>query len=128
MSQGTLPASDDPVEHPPRTVCCGTQTDLKALDIAALEADYQQHVKECSEVCNRKGFPDQEDFETVKKLLRFYMGLNSFTVSMAVFDQVAAAVLPENPLAKLTKFQSFTLTLMKMRLNASNCSKSLQIC
>ena len=67
----------------------------------------------------RREFPDQEDFETDEKLLCFYMGLNSSTVLMAVFDMVAAA-LPENPLVKLTKFQSFTLTLKKMRLNASN--------
>lgn len=100
-------------------MCCGIQTDLTALDIGALEVDYQQRVKECSEVHHTKGFPDQEDFGTDEKLLCFYTGLNSFTVLMAVFD-MAAAALPENPLAKLTKFQSFTLTLMKMRLHASN--------
>jgi len=101
-------------------VCCGTQTDLTALDIGALEVDYQQHVKECSEVHHTKGFPDQEDFETDEKLLNFYTSLNSFTVLMGVFDGMVASALPENPLAKLTKFQSFTLTLMKMWLNASN--------
>ena len=100
-------------------MCSGTQTDLTALDIAALEADYQQRVKECSQVRDRKGFPDQEDFKADEKLLRFYTGLNSFTVLMAVFDLVAA-VIPENPLSRLSKFQSFTLTLMKMRLNVSN--------
>lgn len=100
-------------------MCCGIQTDLTALDIGALEVDYQQRVKECSEVHHTKGFPDQEDFGTDEKLLHFYTGLNSFTVLMAVFD-MAAAALPENPLAKLTKFQSFTLTLMKMWLHASN--------
>ena len=38
---------------------------------------------------------------------------------MAVFELVAAAI-PKNPLSKLIKFQSFLLTLMKMRLNVSN--------
>ena len=69
-------------------MCSGTQTDLTALDIAALEADYQQRVKECSQVRDRKGFPDQEDFKADEKLLCFYTGLNSFTLLMAVFDLV----------------------------------------
>ena len=38
---------------------------------------------------------------------------------MAVFELVAAAI-PKNPLSKLSKFQSFLLTSMKMQLNASN--------
>ena len=54
-------------------------------------------------MCDRKGFPDQEDFKTDEKLLSFYTGLNSFTVLMAVFDLVAA-VIPESPLSKLSKF------------------------
>ena len=105
--------------YPPQTVCSGTQTDLTARDIASLEADYQERVKECSEVRDRKGFPDQDDFKADEKLLRFYTGLSSFTVFMAVFDLVATAI-PDNPLCKLSKFQSFTLTLMKIRLNVSN--------
>ena len=117
--QETVPPNSDPVEYPPQAVCCGTQTDLTALDIAALEADYQKRVEEFSQVCERKGFPDQEDFKRDEKLLRFYTGLSSFTVLMAVFNLVAG-VIPENPLSKLSRFQSFTLTLMKMRLNASN--------
>ena len=117
MRQETL-SDDVPVEYPPNMVCSGTQTDLTALDISALEADYQQRVKESSQVRDRKGFPGEEDFKADEKLLRFYTGLNSFTVLMAVFELVAA-VIPENPLSKLSKFQSFTLTLMKMRLDAS---------
>ena len=38
---------------------------------------------------------------------------------MAVF-QFVSAVLPEGGAAKLTKFEYFTLTLMKLRLNTSN--------
>ena len=109
----------DTVVYPPHTVCTGTQTELTAMDIAALEADYQQLVKECSQVRDAKGYPDQEDLKTDEKLLRFYTGINSFTVLMAVFELVAVAI-PKNPLTKLSKFQSFLLTLMKMRLNASN--------
>ena len=112
--------TDAPVDFLPQQVSTGTQTDLTALDIAALEADYQQRVREgCSQVCTKKGFADQEDFKKDENLLRFYTGLNSFTVLMAVFNLVAP-VIPEYPLSKLSKFQSFTLTLMKLRLNAAN--------
>ena len=38
---------------------------------------------------------------------------------MAVFNLVAP-VIPEFPLSKLSKFLSFTLTLMKLRINAAN--------
>lgn len=51
--QETVPPNSDPVEYPPQTVCCGTQTDLTALDIAALEADYQKQVEEFSQVRER---------------------------------------------------------------------------
>ena len=36
-NQDTVPQTDDPVEYPPQTVCSGAQTDLTALDIAALD-------------------------------------------------------------------------------------------
>ena len=54
----TVPSTDglkDTVVYPPHTVCAGTQTELTAMDIAALEADYQQRVKECSQVRDVKG-------------------------------------------------------------------------
>ena len=38
---------------------------------------------------------------------------------MAIFN-ILAPVIPEYPLSKLSKFQSFTLTLMKLRLNEAN--------
>ena len=38
---------------------------------------------------------------------------------MAVFNLVSAAI-PESPTSKLSKFQAFILTLMKLRLNVSN--------
>ena len=38
---------------------------------------------------------------------------------MTVFDIVSAAI-PKHPASKLSNFQAFTLTLMKIRLNLSN--------
>ena len=40
----TVPSTDglkDTVVYPPHTLCTGTQTELTAMDIAALEVDYQ---------------------------------------------------------------------------------------
>ena len=107
------------VVYPPNTVCMGTQTDLTVVDLADLEHDYHQRVTELSEVRDAKGYPDQDDLKNDEKLLRFYTGLSSFTVLMAVFNFVSAAI-PEVPATKLANFQSSFLTLMKMRLNVSN--------
>ena len=49
----------------------------------------------------------------------FFTGVSSFTVLMALFRLVSVA-LPEGGVAKLSQFEYFTLTLMKLRLNASN--------
>jgi hypothetical protein len=98
-NEETIPPMDDSdyVEYPPHSVCCGTQTDLSFDDIAALEADNQQRVNESVQVRHcRKGFPDQDDFIRDNKVLRFYTGINSFTVLMAVFELVAV-VIPETP-------------------------------
>jgi hypothetical protein len=114
-NEETIPPMDesqaDHVEYPPHSVCCGTQTDLSFDDIAALEADNQQRVNHSESVQvrhGRKGFPDQDDFIRDNKVLRFYTGINSFTVLMAVFELVAV-VIPETPLSKHSKFQTFTL-------------------
>ncbi len=107
------------VVYPPNTACVATQTDLTSLDLAALEDDYQRKVDKLSEPCIAKGYPDQEDLKSSEKLLRFYTGLSSFTVLMALFRLVSVAI-PEGGATKLSKFKYFILTLMKLRLNSSN--------
>ena len=52
-------------------------------------------------------------------LLRFYTGLNSFTVLMSLYTLIATPI-TETATTKLSKFQCFILTLMKLRLNSSN--------
>ena len=52
-------------------------------------------------------------------MCRFYTGFGSFTVLLALFKIVSVAI-HESPVAKLTHFQCFTLTLMKLRLNLGN--------
>ena len=94
----------------------GTQTDLDATE--GLEEDKERIIKPEVSVCGR-GYPSQDEFKSSEKVLRFFTGFSSFTVLMAVFNMVAVAV-PVGGAAKLTKFDCFTLTLMKLRLNASN--------
>lgn len=47
---------EETIAYPPNMVCVGIQTDLTVDDLAALENDYQQRVKELSEVCEAKGY------------------------------------------------------------------------
>ena len=102
-----------------RTV--SVQTDLTSAVISGLQCDYQKRTEELVEInsSTQKGYPNEEDFKGNDKLLRFYTGLSSFTVLMALFQLVSVA-LPDGGASKLTKFEYFTLTLMKLRLNSSN--------
>ena len=102
---------------PPNAVAI--QTDLTAAVVSALECDYQKRMEEIACSSGKKGYPSKDDFKGNEKLLRFYTGLSSFTVLMALFHLVSGA-LPEGGAAKLSKFEYFILTLMKLRLNASN--------
>ena len=112
---------EKPVEYRPNTTCTDIQTDLTMSDLLALEDDYQQRIKEVSELdanCAR-GFPNQKDLKDDDKMLRFYTGLSSFTILMALFKIVSVSI-HESPVTKLTQFQCFILTLMKLWLNFSN--------
>ena len=62
---------------------------------------------------------DKENLKNNYKLLQFYTELSNFTVLMTVFNLVYVAI-PESPTSKLSKFQAFVLTLMKLRLDVSN--------
>ena len=109
----------DDVFYPVNTVTVATQTDMTVMVLSALEEDNQRLTTEFAEVRVAKGYPSQDDLKGNEKVLRFYTGLSSFTVLMALFRIVSVAI-PEGGAAKLSQFDSFTLTLMKLRLNASN--------
>ena len=66
-----------------------------------------------------KGYPDEDNLKDNKELLRFYTGLHSFTVLMSIYSLVATPI-TVTATSKLSKFQCFILTLMKLRLNSSN--------
>ena len=107
------------VSYPTDTTTVATQTDLTVMDLSALEEDNQRRTAELTELRVAEGYPSQEDLKCSEKVLRFYTGLSSFTVLMALFKLVSVAI-PEGVAAKLSKFDCFILTLMKLRLNASN--------
>ena len=111
----------EPEEYQPDMKCSGTQTDLSASDLLAIEDDYKKRLEELSELRTRHGkaYPEQEDLKNDEKMCRFYTGLSSYTVLIALFQIVSSAI-HESPVAKLTHFQCFTLTVMKLRLNLNN--------
>ena len=115
----TFAEQDDTVVCPQNTVSVACQTDLTTEDMTALEEDYQRKTDELSGTRVAKGYPDENDLKCNEKLLRFYTGLGSFTVLMALFRLVSVAIL-EGGAAKLNKFQCFILVLMKLRLHCSN--------
>ena len=99
-----------------------TQTDLTNADIANLEKDYVDKSRQLPQVHSAdtsRAYLTEQGPRKDPQLLKFYTGLTSFTVLMAIFNIVAAGV-PSSPQAKLQKFQCFILTLMKLRLNTSN--------
>ena len=75
------------------TLCAASQTDMTGPDLAAFEKDYRQRVKEVSDLRgSAKGYPNKDDLSGDDKLLRFYTGLNSFTILMAVFNLVSPTI------------------------------------
>ena len=115
------PNNLEPVEYVHDIKCCGTQTDLTASDLLAVEDDYKKQLEELSELCMRhaKAYPEQEDLKNDEKLCRFYISLSSYTVLIALLQIVSFAI-HESPVAKHIHFQCFTLTLMKLSLNLNN--------
>lgn len=93
------------------------QTELTAKEITALKVDNQKRQEEISALSS--GYPTREQLQADQKLLTFYTGISHFTILLAVFEFVAKT-LPISANNKLSPFDSFILTLMKLRLNPPN--------
>ena len=97
----------------------------------SLEDDYRLRIDEVNSLKRDsqlgRGFPDNRMLQDDEKLTTFYTGLPSYTILMSVFTLVTKCV-PENPSTKLTNFQCFLLTLMKLRLNLSNYDLGFRFC
>ena len=115
-SSGPEADSDEPIDS---VVCAGTkrtismQTELTMTEITALQLDNQSR----QEVVN--GHPTREQLQEDKKILVFYTGIPHFTILLALFEFVIKA-LSFSANSKLSPFDSFILTLMKLRLNPPN--------
>lgn len=106
------------IEHSAEVQC---QTDLTINNLAALERGCQQRLNEIHKYkkqTNIKSFPTQ-GLKNNGRLLTFYTGLTSMTVFLAIFKFVSS-VIPHGAKNKLTHFECFMLTLMKLCLNLSN--------
>lgn len=74
-----------------------------------------------------RGFPDNDMLKGNEKLTTFYTGLQNYAILMSVYTLVSKCI-PDNPSTKLTNFQCFLLTLMKLRLNLSNYDLGFRFC
>ena len=60
-----------------------------------------------------------ESFESDKKRLKFYTGLDSIHAVKAIFNLIAPAI-EDHHLSSLSKFNQFLMVLMKLRLNLTD--------
>ena len=95
------------------------QIDLNMQDLSNMEFDNQKCIEELQTLQGHStGYPSKEQLQDNSKLLLFYTGLQSFTILMAIF--VVKKGVSHSGYYKLSEFDSFLLTLMKLRLNLSN--------
>ena len=91
------------------------QTKLTMTDITALQLDNQSRQEEVKNI----GYPTREQLQADEKLPIFYTGISHFTILIALFEFVIKAM-SFSANSKLSPFDSFILTLMKLRLNPPN--------
>jgi hypothetical protein len=101
-----------------------TGSTLSAQQVKTLQEDYQQRVEELASLnvkvksLTGRGFPNEVMLED-DRVTNFYTGLPNLTILMLVFNFVTKGM-SESTGTKLTNFQSFIMTLMKLRLNLAN--------
>ena len=88
----------------------------------ALEVEYKAKISELAKLKEQclmgRVFPSESLLKEDDNLTSFYTGLPSHSVLVAVFTLVEKCVTEAS--LKLTNFQCFLLTLMKLRLNLAN--------
>ena len=101
-----------------RSLCI--QTDLTMLDLHSMEHDNQKRIEELQVLRNiNSGYLRKEQLESKPDLLSFYTGLGNFSILMALFEFVSKGV-EHTAHHKLSMFECFLMTLMKLRLNLSH--------
>ena len=93
----------------------GTETDVSSLSLErecyALREENHQLYKTIESFQMRI-----ESFESDKKRLKFYTGLDSIHALKAIFNLIAPAI-EDHHLSSPSKFNQFLMVLMKLRLN-----------
>ena len=121
--QNEMP-QDGPAEDPMDTVSVRVQTDLTRLDNLLFSNELHESKQkilalEDSLHTNSITFTKEsvlQDSETSKRFIQFYTGLPNARVLHTIFDYVAPS--ESSKTAKLSPFEEFMMTLMKLRLNS----------
>ena len=101
-----------------RSIAC--QTDLTLKDISDMESDNHQMKEEPTIIQEQNGgYPHKQQLENNSKLLNFYTGFNCFTIFMAIFEFLVKGIVHSGH-HKLSAFNCYLMTLMKLRLNLSH--------
>ena len=101
-----------------RSIAC--QTDLTLKDISDMESDNHQMKEELTIIQEQNGgYPHKQQLENNSKLLNFYTGFNCFTIFMAIFEFLVKDIVHSGH-HKLSAFNCYLMTLMKLRLNLSH--------
>ena len=89
-------------------------------DLSELESDLQSRIDEIhsykQEIHNSRGYPTMGQLQKDNKLLSFYTGFECFSILIAIFEFVQKGSTTKRKY-KLPDFESFLLTIMKLRLN-----------
>ena len=99
------------------------QTNMTMWDISALKTDNmarQEEIAVLKKQCDagKTGYPTEEQLKGDDKLVTFYTGLSTFTTLMAIYEFVVSAI-PQSANNKVSAFDGYVMTLMKLRLNLS---------
>lgn len=111
MNTGVLSDTDD-ANVVLNSVDVSTQTDLTLDMIEKMHNTCEKNIESTKE--GTQQFTEKSFVVSGKDYVRFYVGLPNFEVLRAVFDFVAP---PTTQKTKLTQFQEFVLTLIKLRLD-----------
>ena len=96
------------------------------LDLYSMVHDNQKWMEELQVLQNiNSGYLRKEQLESKPVLLSFYTGLGNFSILMALFEFASKGV-EHTGHHKLSMFECFLMTLMKLRLNSSHYDLGFQ--
>lgn len=109
------------------------QTDLTLTDLKAAEVEQQQRLTENIQLKDKlnslsgNGFPSKDVLSKDDQLVNSFTGVSSFEILDVLFRFVSPAIVLTSS-SKLSKFEQFTLVLMKLRMNIPNFDLAFRFC